>query len=42
MAACTLALVWITPQPQPLISAWKKQNTPQSAPAKAFKKLQQR
>lgn len=42
MAACTLALVWITPQPQPLISAWQKQNTPQSAPAKAFKKLQQR
>jgi LexA-binding, inner membrane-associated putative hydrolase len=42
MAACTLGLVWITPQPQPLISAWQKQNAPQVAPAKAVKKPAQR
>jgi hypothetical protein len=42
MTACTLALVWITPQPQPLIAAWQKQNTPQATPAKAIKKLPQR
>jgi hypothetical protein len=38
MALCTLALVWITPQPQPLISAWQKQNSP----VKALKTRNQR
>jgi len=42
MTACTLALVWITPQPQPLITAWQKQNTPQISVTKALKKPQQR
>jgi hypothetical protein len=27
MAVCTLALAWITPQPQPLIKAWQAQQT---------------
>jgi hypothetical protein len=26
MVACTLALAWITPQPQPLIKSWQAQN----------------
>lgn len=42
MALCTLALAWITPQPQPLISAWQKQNTPLASIAKPFKKSQPR
>jgi len=42
MTACTLALVWITPQPQPLIAAWQKQNTPQISVTKTVKKPQQR
>lgn len=42
MTACTLALVWITPQPQPLIAAWQKQNTPQISVTKTLKNPQQR
>jgi hypothetical protein len=44
MAVCTLALAWITPQPQPLLSAWQAQNTPQLSPTKpsSIKKPNQR
>jgi hypothetical protein len=41
MAACTLSLALITPQPQPLISAWQKQNTLKVAAKKPFKKPMQ-
>jgi hypothetical protein len=48
MAACTLALALITPQPQPLIKAWQAQNGPQLSATKspiiktAIKKLSQK
>lgn len=42
MAVCTLGLVWITPQPQPVITAWQKQNTPQQVTAKPVKKSHKR
>lgn len=35
MAVFTLALAWITPQPQPVFNAWQAQNTPHISPAKS-------
>jgi hypothetical protein len=42
MLVSTLGLAWITPQPQPIITAWQKQNTPKVSPVKAVKKSVQR
>jgi len=48
MAGCTLALAWITPQPQPLIKAWQVQNGQHLSAVKspviktAIKKLSQK
>lgn len=36
MAVLTLALAWITPQPQPLFKAWQAQNTSHLSPTKSL------